>query len=112
MGLTNAEKQAAFTARKKQDGLRQYKVWLSEKTVQDVEACYPGQKRLDVLALAIMDSIQPYDAPAYPPSKDIAKIEACVSKWREQITEKREKSPRWENANKLLLELEEIIKSS
>ena len=95
MSLTNAEKQAAFTKRKKQEGLRQFKIWLSEETAQAAENCYSGQKRLDALAQAIVDGIHHHTTQSVSPvhNESIANIKTCVEKWRNQITEQRQKAP-------------------
>ena len=116
MSLSNAEKQAAFQARKKQEGLRQFKIWLSEETAVEAESCYPEKKRLDALASIVRDGIQSHSSNFSPNNTDssattLTNIKACIEKWRQEvIDEDKQKRARWANVHKLLGELEEILK--
>lgn len=116
MSLSNAEKQAAFQARKKQEGLRQFKIWLSEETAVQAENCYPEKKRLDALTSIITDGIQHHTSKT-PPSNTtsttttLTDIKACIEKWRQEVAdEEKQKRARWANVHKLLCELEDLLK--
>jgi hypothetical protein len=115
MSLSNAEKQAAFQARKKQEGLRQFKIWLSEETAVKAENCYPGKKRLDALASIVRDGIQYHTSKKTPNNTDsstttLTDIKTCIEKWRQEVADdEKQKRARWANVHKFLCELEDIL---